>query len=200
MWTILSSLVCCLRISQCCHGCRQVSGLLFSPSYVRGVCGLCTFSNVTGCNILGGCFLSIRMVDYCLEPVGLALGVRGVWRGWAGCWVRSVACVWGHHPGLQHRLSSIVACVFPIPAEVGSFYYGSGHPMKPQRLRMTHNLILNYGLYKKMEVYRPHPADFQEMVQYHSSDYIGFLSRVTPDNMSGMMTQLQKCTEGKGDP
>jgi hypothetical protein len=28
--------------------------------------------------------------------------------------------------------------------------------MKPQRLRMTHNLILNYGLYKKMEVYVRH--------------------------------------------
>jgi hypothetical protein len=25
--------------------------------------------------------------------------------------------------------------------------------MKPQRLRMTHDLILNYGLYKKMEVW-----------------------------------------------
>ena len=28
-----------------------------------------------------------------------------------------------------------------------------GHPMKPHRIRMTHNLILNYGLYRKMEVY-----------------------------------------------
>ena len=25
--------------------------------------------------------------------------------------------------------------------------------MKPHRIRMTHNLILNYGLYRKMEVY-----------------------------------------------
>ena len=29
-----------------------------------------------------------------------------------------------------------------------------GHPMKPHRMRMTHNLLLNYGLYRKMEVYR----------------------------------------------
>lgn len=28
-----------------------------------------------------------------------------------------------------------------------------GHPMKPHRIRMAHNLILNYGLYRKMEVY-----------------------------------------------
>jgi len=25
--------------------------------------------------------------------------------------------------------------------------------MKPHRIRMAHNLILNYGLYRKMEVY-----------------------------------------------
>lgn len=25
--------------------------------------------------------------------------------------------------------------------------------MKPHRIRMTHNLLLNYGLYRKMEIY-----------------------------------------------
>ena len=25
--------------------------------------------------------------------------------------------------------------------------------MKPHRIRMTHGLIMNYGLYKKMEIY-----------------------------------------------
>ena len=31
-------------------------------------------------------------------------------------------------------------------------YKGPGHPMKPHRLSLTHSLVLNYGLYKKMEV------------------------------------------------
>jgi uncharacterized alpha-E superfamily protein len=31
--------------------------------------------------------------------------------------------------------------------------YVSGHPMKPHRIRMTHSLVMNYGLYKKMEIY-----------------------------------------------
>ena len=30
---------------------------------------------------------------------------------------------------------------------------GPGHPMKPHRMRMTHSLLLNYGLYRKMEIY-----------------------------------------------
>ena len=31
--------------------------------------------------------------------------------------------------------------------------YGQGHPMKPHRIRMAHNLLLSYGLYRKMEIY-----------------------------------------------
>ena len=26
--------------------------------------------------------------------------------------------------------------------DVGNYYYGAGHPMKPHRLKMTHSLIL----------------------------------------------------------
>ena len=37
--------------------------------------------------------------------------------------------------------------------DVGNYYYGQGHPMKPHRIKMTHNLLLNYGLYKHLEVY-----------------------------------------------
>ena len=51
-------------------------------------------------------------------------------------------------------------------SDIGNYYYGQGHPMKPHRMRMTHNLLLNYGLYRKMEVYRPHKAT---QVSYWSS-------------------------------
>ena len=38
-------------------------------------------------------------------------------------------------------------------ADVGSFYYGEDHPMKPFRIKMAHQLILEYGLYRKMNTY-----------------------------------------------
>ena len=47
---------------------------------------------------------------------------------------------------------NIVNCPL-ITGDIGNYYYGQGHPMKPHRIRMTHNLILNYGLYRKMEIY-----------------------------------------------
>ena len=38
-------------------------------------------------------------------------------------------------------------------SDVGNFAYTSGHPMKPHRIRIAHSLILNTGLYKKMEIF-----------------------------------------------
>jgi len=81
--------------------------------------------------------------------------------------------------------------------DIGSYYYGAGHPMKPHRLRMTHNLLLSYGLYKRMEVYRPHPAHDKEMSQFHALDYVDFLKRVTPDNNKDFLHQLQKFNLGQ---
>ncbi|SCU99016.1 LANO_0F00496g1_1 [Lachancea nothofagi CBS 11611] len=85
-------------------------------------------------------------------------------------------------------------------ADVGSFSYGSSHPMKPHRIRMTHSLIMNYGLYKKMEIYRAKPATKQEMCQFHSDEYIDFLSRVTPDNLEMFQKESVKFNVGDDCP
>ena len=91
-------------------------------------------------------------------------------------------------------------CYFHDADTMGTFYYGPGHPMKPHRLQMTHNLILSYQLYKKMEVYRPHLATEEEMTQFHAADYIDFIKRVTPDNQHEFAKQLQKFTVGDDCP
>lgn len=38
-------------------------------------------------------------------------------------------------------------------SDVGNYAYVAGHPMKPHRIRMAHSLIMNYELYKKLEIY-----------------------------------------------
>jgi acetoin utilization deacetylase AcuC-like enzyme len=38
-------------------------------------------------------------------------------------------------------------------SDVGNYAYFAGHPMKPHRIRLAHSLIMNYGVYKKMEIY-----------------------------------------------
>uniref|UniRef100_A0AAY4BEK9 histone deacetylase n=1 Tax=Denticeps clupeoides TaxID=299321 RepID=A0AAY4BEK9_9TELE len=84
--------------------------------------------------------------------------------------------------------------------DIGNYYYGQGHPMKPHRIRMTHNLLLNYGLYRKMEIYRPHKATAEEMTKYHSDDYIKFLRSIRPDNMSEFSKQMQRFNVGEDCP
>lgn len=38
-------------------------------------------------------------------------------------------------------------------SDVGNYAYTAGHPMKPHRIRVAHALVMNYGAYKKMEIY-----------------------------------------------
>jgi len=81
--------------------------------------------------------------------------------------------------------------------DVGNFYYGQGHPMKPHRVRMTHNLLLHYGIYKEMELFRPALASAEDMTQFHSDEYVEFLRLITPDNQHEHMRQLKRfnCAE-----
>ncbi|CAM9990562.1 unnamed protein product [Scytosiphon promiscuus] len=85
-------------------------------------------------------------------------------------------------------------------AEIGNYHYGQGHPMKPHRVRMTHNLVVNYGLYRQMEVFRPKPISSQHMTRFHSDDYINFLRVITQDNMQHNYTQLQRFNVGEDCP
>ncbi|EPZ33497.1 histone deacetylase 3 [Rozella allomycis CSF55] len=84
--------------------------------------------------------------------------------------------------------------------EVGNFHYGVGHPMKPHRLALTHNLVLHYGLHKKMHVYRPRKATDIELLEFHDADYIDFLKRVTPENVNTFSSVLKRFNMGEDCP
>lgn len=52
--------------------------------------------------------------------------------------------------------------------------------MKPARLSLTNRLVLGYGLHERMKCYTPRPATKEELEWFHDSDYVNFLSTVTP--------------------
>ncbi|KAF2006358.1 hypothetical protein P154DRAFT_570423 [Amniculicola lignicola CBS 123094] len=111
-------------------------------------------------------------------------------------------------------------------SDVGNYAYVAGHPMKPHRIRMAHSLIMNYGLYSKMEIYvrlpldappappaspvlcesdtdwcqRAKPASKYEMTQFHTDEYIDFLHKVTPDNMDNFAKEQSKYNVGDDCP
>ncbi|KAI8346349.1 hypothetical protein B0O80DRAFT_469367 [Mortierella sp. GBAus27b] len=83
---------------------------------------------------------------------------------------------------------------------IGNYHYGPGHPMKPHRIRMCHSLVMNYGLYNKMEIYRARPGSKKEMTAFHTDEYIDFLSRVSPDNMDSYAKEQLKFNVGDDCP
>ncbi|KAL3099808.1 hypothetical protein niasHT_028586 [Heterodera trifolii] len=91
--------------------------------------------------------------------------------------------------GVQNHDRKRVAYYYDC--NVGNFYYGQGHVMKPHRIRMTHQLLLAYGLYRHLDVYRPFPASVDEMSRFHSEQYIDFLRSATSE------TQFSKQTLNK---
>ncbi|EQB61586.1 histone deacetylase 1, partial [Vairimorpha apis BRL 01] len=82
--------------------------------------------------------------------------------------------------------------VYFYDQEIGTFHYAAGHPMKPLRVRMTHSLVVNYELYKKMDILKPYMASYKNLTNFHSVDYINFLSSVTADNMAEITNDLNK--------
>lgn len=85
-------------------------------------------------------------------------------------------------------------------SDIGNFAYVAGHPMKPHRIRLAHSLIMNYGVYKKMEIYRAKPATRLEMTQFHTDEYIDFLQKVSPENMDTYQREQTKFNVGDDCP
>ncbi|KAK9983396.1 hypothetical protein SO802_032921 [Lithocarpus litseifolius] len=67
---------------------------------------------------------------------------------------------------------------------IDDYYYGQGHPMKPHRICMPHNLIVHYSLHRRMEINLPFPANPFDIRRFHSKDYVKFLASVTLETLS----------------
>lgn len=84
--------------------------------------------------------------------------------------------------------------------EVGNYYYGQGHPMKPHRIRMAHSLVVHYGLHQKMEIFRPYPARDHDLCRFHADDYIGFLRSISPETQHEQLRVLKRFNVGEDCP
>lgn len=84
--------------------------------------------------------------------------------------------------------------------EIGNYHYSNQHPMKPHRIKMTHALILHYGLYNDLECFRPIPAEKKDLLKFHSSDYLSFLQTVTTENQDDFEEEMQSFLGGEDCP
>ncbi|KAK4488234.1 hypothetical protein RD792_003980 [Penstemon davidsonii] len=84
--------------------------------------------------------------------------------------------------------------------EVGNYYYGQGHPMKPHRIRMTHALLAHYGLLQHMHVLKPNPARDKDLCRFHADDYVSFLRSITPETQQEQLRHLKRFNVGEDCP
>ncbi|ODV71888.1 histone deacetylase HOS2 [Cyberlindnera jadinii NRRL Y-1542] len=83
---------------------------------------------------------------------------------------------------------------------VSQYHYGVRHPMKPFRLMLTDHLVIAYKLYEKMDLYTPRAATKEEILEFHSEDYIDFLQRVTPETLNKFSSELKRFNIGDDCP
>ena len=76
-----------------------------------------------------------------------------------GCHTTMIVSTPSDCPALSHPIV--------LPADVGSYSYGVHHAMKPQRMRITHELVQAYDMLPKMHVLVRYPI--QPHLE-HSSD------------------------------
>ena len=62
--------------------------------------------------------------------------------------------------------------------EIQNYNYARAHPMKPLRVSMTYSLMINYELFHHMDILKPTKASYNDLLDFHSSDYIDFLSSI----------------------
>lgn len=62
-------------------------------------------------------------------------------------------------------------------------HFGQSHPMKPWRLTLTKQIVMAYGMHEAMDLYLARAATYEEMAEFHKSDYLDFLSQVIPSDM-----------------
>ncbi|KAK9476430.1 hypothetical protein V1514DRAFT_336960 [Lipomyces japonicus] len=84
--------------------------------------------------------------------------------------------------------------------DVSRYHFGSRHPMKPFRLMLTDHLVLGYGLHDKMDFYKTRRATDEEILQFHSDDYVDFLKRVAPENKNEFSPVWTKFNIGEDCP
>ncbi|KAJ3893751.1 histone deacetylase [Lentinula edodes] len=89
--------------------------------------------------------------------------------------------------------------------DVGSYTYGLGHPMKPHRILMAHELISSYPSHlllshPSLTHFRPPRASAQQMTAFHTDEYVHFLSRVTPETMDELTGRGTQFLVGDDNP
>ncbi|MBI3950324.1 MAG: acetoin utilization protein AcuC [Acidobacteria bacterium] len=77
-------------------------------------------------------------------------------------------------------MSESVKSGFIYSDEFAQYSYGLHHPMRPIRLKLTHDLLQAYGLFERPDILKltPQSANESEVALFHREDYIAVLREI----------------------
>ncbi|CAM1507354.1 Fc.00g069950.m01.CDS01 [Cosmosporella sp. VM-42] len=70
---------------------------------------------------------------------------------------------------------------FHCNPDIERHHFGMTHPMKPWRLTLSKSLISSYGMNFAMDNYIARAATYEELADFHVTDYLDFLGTVIPE-------------------
>ncbi len=92
---------------------------------------------------------------------------------------------------------------FIYSEEFSKFEYGSSHPFKPIRAKLTLDLCRRYGLIDRpwIRILPPQPTDFQTLAEFHDETYLKVLKAIDSDAVAReLWPDLLSKEDLKGDP
>ena len=92
----------------------------------------------------------------------------------------------------QVKSSSKTRVSYFYDGDIGDFKYPENIAMKPRRARDTYDLVRQYRLNRKMEIFCPPLITAKELTRFHSEDYVNFLRLINPENMQDYTSELEK--------
>ncbi|KAI0236543.1 hypothetical protein L0F63_002808, partial [Massospora cicadina] len=84
-------------------------------------------------------------------------------------------------------------------ADASSYQLSETHPMVPERVNMTHELVQNYRLFPRMTIIKPALASEEQLKRIHLPGYIDYLKRVSPLACNGLV-DLYPCLQADDCP
>ena len=84
--------------------------------------------------------------------------------------------------------------------EIGTYSYGYSHPMKPLRMKLAHELIVSLGIDSSLAMYAPSLVSEEELLRFHSDDYVYFLQTVGPENAPDRLRECQRFNVDSDSP
>ncbi|RYP24765.1 hypothetical protein DL765_000311 [Monosporascus sp. GIB2] len=69
---------------------------------------------------------------------------------------------------------------FHYNPDMEKHHFGQTHPMKPWRLTLTKSLVTSYGMNFAMDNYTARAATYEELTNFHTTEYVDFLATVAP--------------------